>query len=137
MLRAVPRQHEAYISSRPAEPSLFFCFFPTSGVSTRLPPNAMNSQQLLGVVRALPPAAIQALCENLDLSPPDRLQLLYSGLTSERTREALRLYLRLDEGYPTPPAARPPAMAPPLVRTGRVHRPADSPPAMPVRRLFA
>lgn len=98
----------------------------------------MNSDQFLGVVRALSPKAVQDLCDGLGLSPADRLQLLYSGLTSERTLEAMRLYLRLDDGYPTPPPARPPVAAPPLVRGPKVHRPTESPSTMmPARRLFA
>lgn len=95
----------------------------------------MESSQLLGVVRALSPAAVRDLCGALDLHPADRLELLHSALTCQATRDTLRVYLCLDAGQRTPPAAKAPAGPPELARGKRVeHRgDADSPHA---RRLF-
>lgn len=95
----------------------------------------MESHQLLGVVRALPPAAVTELCNGLGLYPADRLELLHSSLTSAHTRTTLARYLGLEHGQATPPPPAPPAKAPPLTRGPRVHHPVDSP--LLARRLFA
>lgn len=95
----------------------------------------MESHQLLGVVRALPPAAVTQLCDGLGLYPADRLELLHSCLTSTYTRTTLARFLGLENGQATPPPAAPPAAAPPLIRGPKVHRPVDSP--LLARRLFA
>lgn len=86
----------------------------------------MNSEQLLGVVRSLSPAAVHDICHALQLFPSDRLELLHSCMTSMHTRDALRVYLHLDDNPQTPPPPPAPIHAPELVR--RTGRPANVPP---------